>query len=158
MLFRSLAVFVLFNEEATDIERIKAAFVNIGEWGFGRDASAGLGRFQVVGVQEMEMPQDKKSSCYTLSPCVPEKNGYKNSWFTPFTRFGKHGAALIHKRKPFKNPVVMADEGAIFTPKHPEMFENPYIGSAVTNLSKADERTVMQGYAIYLPCDIEETR
>jgi len=151
-----LAVFALFNEEATDIDRIKAAFVNMGEWGFGRDASAGLGRFQVVDVREMEMPQDKKSSCYTLAPCVPEKNSYKNSYFTPFVRFGKHGAALLHKRKPFKNPVVMADEGAIFTPKSPEIFKKPYIGSAVTNLSKADKRTVMQGYAIYLPCDIEE--
>lgn len=151
-----LAVFVLFNEEATDIERIKAAFVNMGIWGFGRDASAGLGRFQVVEVREMKIPMDKKSSCYTLSPCVPEKNSYKNSYFTPFTRFGKHGAALIHKRKPFKNPVVMADEGAVFTPNNFGVFAKPYIGSAVANLSKADKRTVMQGYAIYLPCDIEE--
>ncbi len=151
-----LVVFVLFDEQATDIGRIEEGFVNIGNWGFGRDASAGLGRFQVIAVREEKPPAQKNGSCYTLSPCVPESKLFKTGYFTPFTRFGKHGAALLGKGKPFKNPVVMADEGAVFTPTRAAVFDKPYIGRAVTGLSKADDRTVMQGYAIYLNCDIEK--
>jgi hypothetical protein len=50
----------------------------------------------------------------------------------------------------------MADEGAVFVPGDQQHFGSPYIGSAVNGLSKADDRTVMQGYAITLPCEIEE--
>jgi len=152
-----LAVFALFNEKATDIVRIEKAFLNMGRWGYGRDASAGLGKFNVVDIQEMKIPEAGSEAFYTLAPCVPEKNSYAISYFTPFTRFGKHGAALISDRKPFKNPVVMADEGAVFVPHGPQNLTRPYIGTAVTNLSKADDRTVLQGYSIYLPCNFEES-
>lgn len=150
-----LAIFVLFDEQATDIDRVKNAFINIGSWGFGRDASAGLGRFSVADIQVMQVPESPGRARYTLAPCVPGKESFASSFFTPFTRFGKHGAALIHQNKPFKNPVVMADEGAVFVPVDQQHFGSPYIGTAVTGLSKADDRTVMQGYAITLPCEIE---
>lgn len=151
-----LAVFVLVNEQAIDIDRVKAAFVNMGRWGFGRDASAGLGRFSVVDVHARQIPESGGRARYTLAPCVPEKDGFSTSFFTPFTRFGKHGVGLIQQNKPFKNPVVMADEGAIFVPGKQPSTGNPlYVGRAVTDLSKADKRTVMQGYAITLPCELE---
>lgn len=153
-----LSVFALFDETATDLDRIKKAFVHMGRWGFGRDASTGLGKFEVHEANERQFPKAKKTSCYTLAPCVPAKESIMTGYFTPFTRFGKHGAALICKGKPFKNPVVMADEGAILTPRNPDDLNKPYIGTAITNLSKADDRTVMQGYTIYLPCDIEELK
>ncbi|MDW7774383.1 MAG: hypothetical protein SCH71_15970 [Desulfobulbaceae bacterium] len=152
-----LAVFVLFDEQATDIDRIQKAFEDMGSWGFGRDASAGIGRFSVVDVQAMQIPGSAAQACYTLAPCVPEKGSYTAAFFTPFTRFGKHGAALIHRNKPFKNPVVLADEGAVFMTGNPQQAGNAYIGSAITGLSKADDRTVMQGYAITLPYEIEES-
>ncbi|MCK5681850.1 hypothetical protein KAI46_13675 [bacterium] len=150
-----LVVFALFDKDAMDIGRITEAFVEIGRWGFGRDASAGLGRFNVVGTRKMKIPEIGARACYTLAPCVPVKNSFSASYFTLFTRFGKHGGALVYAENPFKNPVVMADEGAVFVPHAQPDLSQPYIGSAVTNLSKADDRTVMQGYAIYLPCEIE---
>jgi CRISPR-associated protein Csm4 len=151
-----LAIFVLIDEQATDIDRVKNAFINMGSWGFGRDASAGLGRFSVVDIQALQVQESSGRPRYTLAPCVPEKEKFSASFFTPFTRFGKHGAALIHQNKPFKNPVVMADEGAVFVPADQQQSGKPYIGGAVTGLSKADDRTVMQGYAITLPCELEE--
>ncbi len=151
-----LAIFALFDEAATDMDQLKTAFSNMGQWGFGRDASTGLGRFTVLEVRERPIPTAKKKSAYTLAPSVPRRDTLTDAYFTPFTRFGKHGASLIHKGKPFKNPVVMADEGAVFTPSNPDDLQKPYLGTAITNLSKADKRTVMQGYTIYLPCDIEE--
>jgi CRISPR-associated protein Csm4 len=76
-------------------------------------------------------------------------------FFTPFTRFGRHGDVLAKSSNPFKNPVIMADEGGIFIPKSHESFTKPYIGRAVMNISKAEPRTVMQGYSLYLPVNVE---
>jgi len=88
---------------------------------------------------------------YTLAPSVPEKGKWKEHFALPFTRFGKHGAEMVLSGKPFKNPVVMADEGAVFIPKENHVPDKPYIGSAVTDLSLAEPGTVTQGYSIYLP-------
>jgi len=75
-------------------------------------------------------------------------------FFAPFTRFGRHGTQLLHKGKPFKNPVVMADEGAVFLPKPGDIPKTPYIGQAVTGISKAMPEAVAQGYSLVLPLNI----
>jgi CRISPR-associated protein Csm4 len=147
-----LAIFAFIDEEATDIERMRDALTRIGHWGFGRDASTGLGRFEVAGCDEVHFPKiDTAEACYTLGPCVPEKETFRQAFFAPFTRFGRHGAPLVLTGKPFKNPVVMADEGAVFYPNEQSVFGKPYIGRAVTTLSKAEPNTVAQGYSLYLP-------
>lgn len=76
-------------------------------------------------------------------------------FYSPFTRFGKHGDVLAKSSNPFKNPVIMADEGAVFIPKNNEVFRKPYVGSAIRDLSKAKTTTIAQGYAPYIPVAIE---
>lgn len=150
-----LAIFAFIDEEATDMNRLRQAFERIGQWGFGRDASTGLGRFQVIDCHEVDWPKmQPDQACYTLSPCVPQKDAFREYYFTPFTRFGRHGAELVLTGKPFKNPISMADEGAVFYPADQSIFKKPYIGRALTNLSKAEPKTVAQGYSIYLPLSI----
>lgn len=51
-----LAVFVLIDEEATDIARVITALECIGKRGFGRDASTGLGRFDLGKDDEKTLP------------------------------------------------------------------------------------------------------
>jgi len=154
-----LAVFVLLDEEATDIERVCVAIENIGNFGFGRDASTGCGRFGLAEHTELTLPSDDScNACYALSPTVPdpEKGIFSDHYFTPFVRFGKHGDVLATSEKPFKKPVLMADEGAVFIPKSRDAFQKPYIGMAVLNTSKIKEHTVVhQGYAPYLPFRLE---
>jgi len=151
-----LAVFALINEEATDIARIITALERIGKHGFGRDASTGLGRFDLAGDNEKTLPNPTEAdACYTLAPSVPETDLFRDQYFTPFTRFGRHGDALATSNAPFKNPVIMADEGAVFVPADRAVFGKPYMGRAVSNLSKIDPRTVAQGYAPYLPFKLE---
>jgi CRISPR-associated protein Csm4 len=152
-----LAVFVLFNEKWTDIERVVKALANIGRFGFGRDASTGLGRFEVSGCKESPQPLPKKSEgIYTLAPCLPgDKDTSRRCRFTPFTRFGRHGDRLAISRNPFKAPVIMADEGAVFLPESNTPFAKPYIGSAVAGVSKVQPTAVVQGYAPYLPIRLE---
>ncbi len=124
-------------------------------FGYGRDASSGLGRFQVVETQERQLPSGEQcNGCYMLAPCCPGKDTVERSWFQPLTRFGKHGGGAELTGKPFKNPVVMAAEGAVFM-QGASMPENPYLGRGIAGVSKAIPETVVQGYSLYFPCDVE---
>ncbi len=98
-----------------------------------------------------EMP----NACYTLAPCVPQKGFFTRMFFSPFTRFGRHGDVLAKSGNPYKNPVIMADDGGIFMPEKSEIPDKPYIGSAVTNISKAEPGTVAQGHSLFMPVKVE---
>ncbi len=147
-----LVLFVLVEESAITIEAIVKGLEKIGKWGFGRDASTGMGRFDVAEYDPVPVPPaDGLNALYTLSPCLPEQGQMHQAYFTPFTRFGKHGSDLAISHNPFKAPVIMADEGAIFVPKNSEDLKKQYIGRAVTGVSKAMPETVVQGYSPVLP-------
>lgn len=151
-----LAVFVLIDETATDIERVRRVLERIGNRGFGRDASTGLGRFDVINDREKDLPTvPGANACYTLAPSVPEKGMFGDCYFTPFTRFGRHGDLLAITGTPFKNPIIMADEGAVLIPADGGIGARPYLGTSVRNLSKSEPRTVAQGYAPFLPLKLE---
>lgn len=151
-----LAIFVLIDEEATDIERIKKGIKRIGQFGFGKDASTGCGRFGMAEDDEIILPDvNNANACYTLAPVVPEKARFTQSYFSPFVRYGKHGDKYALSGRPFKNPVIMADEGAVFVPGNDNIFKKSYIGKALNGLSKIESKTVHQGYAPYLPFRLE---
>lgn len=153
-----LTLFVAFDEAVVNINQISEGLQRIGKLGFGKDASTGLGRFELCEenvIDLTEIGSKSPNACYTLAPCVPEKDIFVEMFFAPFTRFGRHGDVLAKSSNPFKNPVIMADEGGIFIPKSHESFNKPYIGRAVMNISKAEPRTIMQGYSLYLPVNVE---
>ncbi|MEK6590858.1 MAG: hypothetical protein AABZ11_09300 [Nitrospinota bacterium] len=149
-----LALFVGLDETVINIEQIRSGLERIGEFGFGKDASTGLGRFELgeeIEVDLSKIGSDLANACYTLSPCVPEKETFSEIYFAPFTRFGRHGDIFAKSSNPFKNPVIMADEGAILKPKDRGVFNKPYIGRAIPNVSKIEPKTVTQGYSLYIP-------
>lgn len=153
-----LALFVGFDENVINIDGIRMGLERIGVTGFGRDASTGLGRFELGEDSEIElsgMGSDKPNACYTLSPCVPQRDTFSTMYFSPFVRFGKHGDVLAKSLNPFKNPIIMVDEGAILKPKNNEIFNKPYVGTAVNNISKAEPKSVAQGYSLYIPVRVE---
>ncbi len=152
-----LIIFVGLREDIK-IEQVMKALSQIGINGFGKDASTGLGRFKVIGYEEIDliaMGSENPNACYTLAPSVPKKENFVHKFFTPFIRFGRHGDVLAKSGKPFKNPVIMADEGAVFITSEPGIFSKPYIGSAVMNISKAEPNAVTQGYTLYIPVRVE---
>lgn len=98
-----LAIFVLIDEDATDIDRMTTALCRIGTVGFGRNASTGCGRFSLAkSTEKAWSPKAEADACYTLAPAIPEKGLYKDGWFTPFTRFGRHGDALAVSKIPLR--------------------------------------------------------
>src|SRR5690606_8519016 len=99
-----------------DVDRLSAAdcrqcLEDIGNIGFGRDASIGLGKFSVSEFVETTLPgQAGANACLTLAPCASQGLGFegKNSFYQLFTRFGRHGDIAVHQEgKPFKNPVLL---------------------------------------------------
>lgn len=151
-----LVLLVLLDETATDLERLSLGLRRIGQTGFGKDASLGLGRFEVVGARELDLPRtDGADALLTLAPCVPAAGSYKEAFFTPLVRYGRHGDRLATSLNPFKAPVVMAAEGAVFRPSDSEALGCPYFGRAVRGVSKAEPKTVVQGYAPVLPVKLE---
>lgn len=145
--------------EDISIEQTHLALQRIGEIGFGKDASTGLGKFDVISAEEIDLfslGSRNPNACYTLSPSVPEKNTFLQVYFTPFTRFGKHGDVLAKSANPFKNPVIMADEAAVLMPVDMDkILTKPYIGTAVTGISKVEPDAVTQGYSLYIPVKAE---
>lgn len=153
-----LAIFVGIDDAFMNIQHVKEGLERIGKCGFGKDASTGLGRFEVLETDEIDlkkMGSDSPDACYTIAPCVPERNTFSDMCFTPFTRFGRHGDIFAKSSNPFKNPVIMADEGGIFKPKDTEVFNKPYMGRAITQISKTEPKSVTQGYSLYIPVKVE---
>ena len=154
-----LTVFVAIDEAVLSQETLTKGLERIGISGFGRDASTGLGKFGVLSCVEVDLASygaAQPSALYTLSPSVPNISGYKDALFTPFTRFGRHGDRLAISGKPFKNPVIMADEGALYFPSDiDDALKRPYLGTALTGLSKIQETAVAQGYSLYIPVRLE---
>lgn len=156
-----LSIFIGINEKMISINEVNELLSIIGKTGFGKDASNGLGKFDVVNYMEINLFNLGSSSynaCYTIAPCVPEKNtvNKEKTYFVPFVRYGRHGNILAKSSNPFKNPVVMMDDGAIVTPSNSDTFNKPYLGKAIRSLSKVEPNTVMQGYSLYIPVYMEE--
>ncbi|RMG41433.1 MAG: hypothetical protein D6719_08620 [Candidatus Dadabacteria bacterium] len=152
-----LDILVLIDQDLTDAQKISAGLSRIGSTGYGRDASIGFGRFSVVGSpKELSIDHSSRHQfCYTLSPCVPGTGDYdQEAYFTPFTRFGRHGDVLAVGSNPFKAPVIMADQGAVFR-KRPDNGLKLYTGRALSELSLSKPETVGQGYSIVVPLNLQ---
>lgn len=144
-------VYVLLDTKRLNAQDCEQCLHDIGDIGFGRDASIGLGKFSVVSFNELPLPsQASANACLTLAPCAPQGLGFdgKNSFYQLFTRFGRHGDIAVHREgKPFKNPVLLAQTAAVFATQPPE---TGFIGQGIGGngeLSKTLSATVHQGYA-----------
>ena len=148
---------VVYDAERIDEGALLQAMIDIGEFGFGRDATVGLGRFTVEkcaseGRADLPLSQDSATSWLTLAPVAPQGMEWKSErcWYHPFTRFGRHGNAAVHFGHPFKTPILLADTGAVLTPRSYDEalpFVGQGLGGANQPLSRSIPETVHQGYA-----------
>ena len=158
-------IWVLLDDSRLSLSEIQVLFDDIGAFGYGRDASIGLGKFDCLECAERDFPAiDGANACLTLAPCAPQGLGLdgRHSHYTVFTRFGRHGSVGVHKGHPFKAPVLLADTASIFSPL---LDDQGYIGQGLGGageLSKAIPQTVHQGYApcipVHIPFDVGDAR
>jgi CRISPR-associated protein Csm4 len=146
-----LDVYVLLDEARLTGADLELAFTDIGALGFGRDASIGLGKFEVIEIKDFELPVQANANAWlTLAPCAPQGLSWEEArcFYQPFTRFGRHGDFGVHLGNPFKTPVLLADTGAVLTPLTygRQLFTGQGLGGD-GHLSKTIPETVHQGYA-----------
>ncbi len=137
--------------EGLTVDELRQTLSDIGELGFGRDASIGLGRFTVEALDEQPLPAQEQANAYlTLAPCAPQGLPWQaeRCFYRVFTRFGRHGDVGVHSGHPFKTPVLLTVAGSVFTPV--TFAPRPFIGQGLggdSSLSKSMPKTVQQGYA-----------
>ncbi len=157
----ALDIYLAYDAERLSENDIRQLLEDVGHAGYGRDASIGLGKFEVSGMSSEDWPaQDNANAMLTLAPCAPQGLGFdaSKSWYQLFTRFGRHGDVAVHTGRPFKNPLLMADAGALLARQDGAV--DTVCGQGLGGsgqLSKAIESTVHQGYAPALPVFLEET-
>lgn len=144
-------LYLLLDETCLTTDELHQLLEDIGQIGFGRDASIGLGKFRVEELLACEWYRQPQANAWlTLAPCAPQGLGWdsQHSFYQAFTRFGRHGDVGVHFGNPFKTPILMARTGAVLVP---DRFQSTlFIGQGLGgdgSLSKTIEKTVHQGYA-----------
>ena len=144
----------IFDSERISKEEILGLMHDIGQFGFGRDATTGMGRFQVnFEASSTPFPKEQKNSnsWLTLAPTAPQQIGIdpQRSWYQPFVRFGQHGNIGATGRF-LKKPLLLADTGAVLTlveGYQSKLFIGQGIGGKNLPISDFMAETVHQGYA-----------
>jgi CRISPR-associated protein Csm4 len=146
-----LEVHLLFDPARLERVLLETALSDIGAFGFGRDASIGLGRFVIEGwAEEQPKGAGEPDSLLALAPCAaPDSFDPSRSFWKPFVRFGRHGAEAAHGN-PFKKPVLLMDTGAVLAAPIGRGFAGRGLGGSGT-LSTIVPGTVHQGYAPVIP-------
>lgn len=144
----TLDVYVVIDEDRISLEEIVSALADVGTLGFGRDASVGLGKFELTGTPTEMRVREPSTSCMALSSVVlsglteivSEKTFYRVK-----THFGRHGSELVVRGQPFKKPILLAQSGAVITFKN--LSSELFVGKGLDGLSTVLPETVHQGYA-----------
>ncbi len=151
-----LDLYVVLDEERFSIEDLKKVLTNIGTFGYGRDASVGLGKFVIdENVQAVQLSQQNANCYLTLANCSPANNYLdpNRSFYQVETRFGRHGDMDALGGQPFKKPIILAKAGAVFTPLNFE--EKLFIGNGLTDVSHSNDKAVHQGYTPVIALHID---
>ena len=156
-------LYAVIDDQRISAGELTAALADIGQSGYGRDASIGLGKFEIDGVSPAAtLPKIKTANAWlTLAPCAPQGLGFDKdkSFYSPLTRFGRHGDTAALSTNPFKRPVLLAGTGSVFSPAD-GVFDNSrfFIGQGLGGISVVHPKTVTQGYAPVLPIRMEVSR
>jgi len=149
-----LEIHLLFDEKRIALEEIEYLLGGIGLSGYGRDASIGLGKFELASLKKGEaLEQSSSNAGITLAPSAPQGMGHDphRSFYTPFTRFGRHGGQAVHLGNPFKTPLLLAERGAMLADgENADRNQSGFVGQGIGGdgqLSKVMLETVHQGYA-----------
>lgn len=158
-------VVVVLDEQRLTAAELVAALAHIGQSGYGRDASIGLGKFELIGQpQPVQWPTaGAAANAYlSLGPCAPQGLGFcpvRSHWHVT-TRFGRHGDIAVQSGNPFKRPVLLTKAGSVFWPERLDP-ARAYIGQGLGGrqapISLAMPETVHQGYSPVVPVRIPET-
>ncbi|KUJ83443.1 MULTISPECIES: hypothetical protein [Microbulbifer] len=154
-----LHVYALIDGSRCDQTLLCSLLSSVGQWGYGRDASSGRGRFAVLECREWEWQAHSHANRWlTLAPCAPQGQRWltQHCYYRRFVRYGRHGDRAVQTGRPFKNPVLMADTGAVLAPAEWQIGRF-LAGSGLGGVSAAMPGAVQQGYAPVVPVYVEDS-
>ena len=141
-------IYLLLDEGRLNAAQLKQILENIGLSGYGRDAGAGLGKYRIISLEATDLfkRHAKDNAVFTLANSCPQDLGYnaERSYYHTQTRFGRHGNVQATAGQPFKQPVLMAQTGAVFSGA---VSDSHHVGQGITGISKSQPQAVQQGYA-----------
>ena len=163
-----LELYAVIDERLT-VEQLQQLLEGVGAFGYGKEASTGCGRFTVESVEDFQPVANPQANAWlTLAPTAPQgwQDTEGNGWHTErcfyqvHVRFGRHAGGIEGKdggnRTPWKNPVLLADSGALLTPQafNPNAL---FCGQGLTGLSHLQPGTVHQGYSPVIPVYLDHS-
>lgn len=152
---QTLSIYVLTDVSRLSQKQLIEALTYIGQTGYGRDASIGLGKFNLQSHTETTWTKAATRYWLTLAPCVPNPDllDHTETYYHPITRFGRHGDLAAKLGNPFKQPILMAQTGALLTTLENKSlkFIGLGLGGVSNPISKVFPKTVHQGYAPVVP-------
>ncbi|MCP2041866.1 CRISPR-associated protein Csm4 [Neisseria sp. HSC-16F19] len=144
----SWQIYMLLDENRLSLERLHTVLQHIGLCGYGRDAGTGLGKFSLLALAPTDLFERhaQGNAVWTLAPSCPQGLGYaaRHSYYQTQTRFGRHGNLAARSGRPFKQPILMAQSGAVFSGTPPGQ---SWVGQGIGGVSASLAATVHQGYA-----------
>lgn len=150
-------LYVVFDDKRISLAEIELCLKDIGQIGFGRDASIGLGKFELVGEpQAVAFHTKNANALLTLANTAPQNLGLgkENSFYQLHTRFGRHGDIKALGSSPFKKPIILAKTGAVYAV---ENWEKSFLGNGLAGVSNVQANAVHQGYAPVVPIEVDFT-
>lgn len=149
-----LDLYVVFDDARIRLDEVIQCLSDIGKIGFGRDASIGLGKFELAQTQAVTFSTKNANAYLTLANTAPQGLDLdsENSFYQLHTRFGRHGGLYALGSNPFKKPIILAKTAAIFAV---ENWHKPFLGNGLANVSYAQEKAVHQGYAPVVPVFVD---
>ena len=151
-------LYLLHDPARISHDELVRILANLGHSGYGRDASTGLGKYQITKTENSgELFTRTGNAAMTLAPCCPQGQSFDraHSYYQTLTRFGRHGNVQATAGNPFKKPVLMAQSGAVFSG---ERHGHPWIGQGIGGISTTLPATVHQGYAPAIALNLELER
>lgn len=152
-----LSLVVELNVDHLSIAQLTEVLNWIGLHGYGKEASCGLGKFEVNLENAIQPELIDGDAWLTLAACAPQNLSWKSEdcYYQILTRFGRHGDSAVHQKGGvFKNPVLMAATGAVLTPKEFDHAQG-FTGQGIGGVSQTIAATVHQGYAPVYPVRLE---
>lgn len=146
--FKELWMFILVDSQIK--QRVLELIEKIGKYGFGKNANIGKGIFDI---EQISNPIENIESNYymSLSPTVLQDAKIIDSWYEPFTRFGKFSVGYENDNI-FKKPTLMTQSSAVIK----SSFKNlKYFGRSLDN-GFDYKKSFLQGYSIALPIMIKD--
>jgi CRISPR-associated protein Csm4 len=142
-------------DERLSADTLRQLLLDVGNHGYGRDATTGRGKFEVEPGVEAALPQRASHHWLTLAPCQPNPDELvaEGCYYAPLTRFGRHGNIAAVTAQPFKRPLLMIATGALLNSRESARwaFHGRGLGGSGNPVSSVIPDTVHQGYAPVLP-------